>query len=307
MLFGMEFPLPARALRFEDAAAVTELIAVCEQADTGEVAIELEDIIGDWKRPSFDLAADSLGLFEGEDLVAYADVYKARRATVYVDPANRGRGLGALLMRWTWERTRAAGGVLVGQTVPDSNTGAVALFLANGYAPMWTSWVLRLPPGAALADLSGADGITIRAYVPGREEHAAYEVVENAFNEWPDRDPSTYDDWAAGVLGRPGFEPWNLQVAVDAGGEGEGEVVGVCHVFTSGETGWVNQIAVRKDQRGRGLGQALLRSAFAAARERGAPVGELSTDSRTGALGLYEHLGMRVTSSYTHYALPLTP
>ncbi|GAB3424299.1 hypothetical protein GCM10027569_58510 [Flindersiella endophytica] len=303
ILFAMEFPLPARPLHPDDAQAVTDLIAVCEHADTGEVAIELEDIISDWKRPSFDLATDTLGLFEGADLVAYAEVFKARRATVHVDPANRGRGLGTALLHWTWQRTKEAGGSLIGQTVPDSNAGAVELFRANGYAPMWTSWVLRLPRDVELADVPLPDGITIRPYVPEREEHAAYQVIEDAFNEWPDRDPSSYDDWAAGVLGRPGFEQWNLRVAVNE----RAEIVGVCHVFGSGETGWVNQIAVRKDHRGRGLGQALLRSAFAAAREHGSPVGELSTDSRTGALGLYEHLGMRVTSSYTHYALALTP
>jgi mycothiol synthase len=306
MLFAMEFPLPARALRFDEAEAVTDLIAVCEQADTGETMIEFDDVIGDWKRPSFDLATDSIGLFERDDLVAYAEVYKARRATVYVDPANRGRGLGTALLRWTWERTKAAGGSLVGQTVPDSNTGAVELFRANGYAPMWTSWILQLPPGAELGEVPLPDGITIRPYVPGQEEQAAYQVIEDAFNEWPDRDPSTYDDWAAGVLGRPGFEQWNLLVAVDAGSE-PAQIVGVCHVIASDQFGWVNQVAVRKDYRGRRLGQALLSSAFAAARAHGAPVGELSTDSRTGALGLYEHLGMRVTSSYTHYALPLTP
>jgi hypothetical protein len=31
----------------------------------------------------------------------------------------------------------------------------------------------------------------------------------------------------------------------------------------------------------------------------------LSTDSRTGALGLYERVGMKVTRSYTHFAKEL--
>ncbi|MPZ61511.1 MAG: GNAT family N-acetyltransferase, partial [Propionibacteriales bacterium] len=33
--------------------------------------------------------------------------------------------------------------------------------------------------------------------------------------------------------------------------------------------------------------------------------GELSTDSRTGALGLYEHVGMRVRNTFEHWALDL--
>jgi hypothetical protein len=37
----------------------------------------------------------------------------------------------------------------------------------------------------------------------------------------------------------------------------------------------------------------------------GRSVVQLSTDSRTGALGLYEHVGMRIVRSYTHYAKEL--
>ena len=134
------------------------------------------------------------------------------------------------------------------------------------------------------------------------EERAAFQVVEDAFNEWPDRDPSTFEDWAAGVLHRPGFAPWQLLVAVESGDTGAGEVIGVCYLVVAGRDAWISQLAVRADRRGRGLGRALLAYGFATARERGAVRCELSTDSRTGALSLYEHVGMRVRQSFTHYA-----
>ena len=50
---------------------------------------------------------------------------------------------------------------------------------------------------------------------------------------------------------------------------------------------------------------ALLADAQKAGRERGAVRFELSTDSRTGALGLYEALGMRVRTTWIHRALAL--
>ena len=65
---------------------------------------------------------------------------------------------------------------------------------------------------------------------------------------------------------------------------------------------WVN---VRRDARGRGLGRVLLVAAFAEARSRGATISRLNTDSRTGALGLYEHVGMVVVETYEHYAVDL--
>jgi hypothetical protein len=45
--------------------------------------------------------------------------------------------------------------------------------------------------------------------------------------------------------------------------------------------------------------------AFTVGREHGAQSSCLSTDSRTGALGLYEKVGMRVTSVWVNRALDL--
>lgn len=299
--------LTTRPLTASDAGAVTELMAACERHDMGEVLIELEDIVADWQRPSVNLATDTLGVFADGRLVAYADVYHARRAEVFVRPDFRGRGIGNALMRWTWSTALGQGGRLVGQTVPDSLSDAVALFQAAGYRPLWTSWILELPEGAQIAAAALPDGVQIRAFEPGRDEHAAYQVIEDAFNEWPDRDASSYADWAAGVVQRPGFEPWHLLVAVEDVGGIEEQVVGACFVIPSADTGWVQQLAVRRDRRGRGLARALLLRAFAEARARGAIRFELNTDSRTGALGLYERVGMRVKQSFVHYARDLAP
>jgi len=43
--------------------------------------------------------------------------------------------------------------------------------------------------------------------------------------------------------------------------------------------------------------------AFTEAKEHGATRLELSTDSRTGALSLYEKVGMRVTSTWVNRAI----
>jgi mycothiol synthase len=302
-------PYTSRPLRPEDAQPVTDLMAECELHDLGEVQIELDDIVGDWQRPSFDLATESVGVHdEAGRLVAYADVYQARRAEVFVVPGHRGRGLGGSLMRWTWQLAASRGGSLVGQTVPEQATAATALFRENGYRPLWTSWILELPEGARIAQGPLPPGVEIRAIVPGRDERAAYQTVEDAFGEWPGREPVSYEDWAAVVLDRPGFEPWQLLVAVErAGGGSDEQVVGVCFVIPSRDTGWVQYLAVRRDRRGRGLARGLLVRAFTEARRRGMPKAELNTDTRTGALDLYLHVGMRVKETFVHWARELRP
>jgi mycothiol synthase len=295
---GLPAGLTARPLSLDDTAAVHALTAAYEQALLGEEVSDLEDFEGDFARPSFDPAQDAVLVHDGDDLVAWGEVYRGRRATVVVHPDHRCRGIGGVLADWAVRRASQVGSNRVGQTVPDADTTATELLSARGWWPLYTSWVLEVPPGSQIAPRPLPDGYRLLPYRPGQDERAAYEVIEQAFDEWPDRDPTSYEDWAAPVLQRPGFEPWQLMLAVT----GDDRVVGACHLVVSGDTGWVNQVAVERAQRGKGLAQALLAEAFGAARERGAPRGELSTDSRTGALSLYERLGMQVKSSFTHWA-----
>ena len=131
-----------------------------------------------------------------------------------------------------------------------------------------------------------------------------FQTIEDAFNEWPNREPSSFADWEAATLHRNDFEPWQV-ILVVADVDGRERVVGACKLTASEGLGWVDQVAVRREARGRGLGRALLVAAFEAARERGATTTRLNTDSRTGALGLYEHVGMVVVESFEHHAIRL--
>jgi ribosomal protein S18 acetylase RimI-like enzyme len=104
------------------------------------------------------------------------------------------------------------------------------------------------------------------------------------------------------VIGRPGFEPWNFRVVTDA----DGVIVGCALVVMAGEEAneaYIDRLAVQKDQRHRGLAQALLVDAFARGREHGAVRSALSTDSRTGALSLYEKVGMEVGDVWVNRAV----
>ena len=101
---------------------------------------------------------------------------------------------------------------------------------------------------------------------------------------------------------RPGFEPWNVRVVVD--GNGAVAAVGIVQLTDDGEA-YVSRLATRADQRHRGLAQAILVDAFGEARAHGAVLCGLSTDSRTGALGLYEKVGMTVTDVWLNRGITL--
>ncbi|WP_211240993.1 GNAT family N-acetyltransferase [Hamadaea tsunoensis] len=100
----------------------------------------------------------------------------------------------------------------------------------------------------------------------------------------------------------------DLRAAVLAGGRGAGRRTarradrGPARV----RRGYIERLAVRRDQRNRGLARLLLRTSFRAFHERGLRSATLWTHSNTGALALYERVGMRVRRSSTVYALDLT-
>jgi GNAT superfamily N-acetyltransferase len=298
---GLPAGLTTRPLGRSDASAVHRLMADCELADTGEVAIEEADIVGDWQRPSYDVSARSVGVWHGAALVAYAEVVGHTRGDAAVHPDHRGRGIGTVLAHWMQQCARGLGMEQVGMPVPRDSAGDV-LLESLGYHVRWTSWVLHLPDGACIPSRPVPEGWALREARPD-EYRDCWTVVEDAFLEWWVREREPFADFAAAVMKRPGFEPWNLRVVVDPAGV----VAGVSFVLLGddGRTGYVDRLAVRRDLRRRGLGQALLADSFAVAREHGALRSELSTDSRTGALGLYEKVGMLVTSTWVNRAIAL--
>ncbi len=90
----MDLPegLTHRPLRFDEAGAVTAVMRAQELEDVGEVMVEEADIVGEWQRPSFDVGASTMGVFDGDTLVAYAEVSQADRGTPRCTPATGAAG-----------------------------------------------------------------------------------------------------------------------------------------------------------------------------------------------------------------------
>ncbi len=292
--------LEQRPLQIRDAAAVAEVIAAQELHDVGEVAIEEADVVADWQRPSYDVPSSTVGVFDGDALVAYAELTYADRGFVAVHPDHRGRGLGTALAGWTQRKAREHGSKVVGMPVPTGSVGE-RLLTSLGYRPRWTSWVLQLPPGKEIEAQPLPRGHAIRAAESEADRRAAWTVIEDAFLEWSARDRQSFEDFGAQVWNRPAFEPWQLRIVVD----GTGDAVAAAFVIMADDYAFIDKLATRRDRRNQGLARALLADSFREAREHGATRSELSTDSRTGALGVYEKVGMEVTSTWVNLAKEL--
>lgn len=280
-----------------------ELMAAQELHDVGTVEIEEADLLGDWQRPSCDLSASSVAVLDGDLIVAYAELDGKDRYDAAVLPSHRGRGIGTWLAAWIRDLAGRRGSTIVGMPVPEGSAGDV-LLESLGYHVRWTSWVLRLGEGEQIAERPLPAGYALRQATDADREQV-WTVVEDAFLEWSDRERQSLADFTAQVWDRPGFEPWHLQVVTGP----DGSVVGAAFLWnTDGESGpdtYVSRLAVSRDHRNRGLAQALLVAAFAAGREHGAVTSSLSTDSRTGALSLYEKVGMKPASTWVNRAIDL--
>lgn len=297
----MQLPegLSSRPATAADADAIYELIAACELADDGVVEVDRHDITVGFERHGLEPELDTLLVFEGENLAAWADLYRGR-AEADVRPTHRGRGIGAALLSWIEARALALGDHDVGQTKTDADADARELFLTSGYESSWTSWITRIELAEPPEPPDVPAGISIRPYEPS-DARLVHEVIDDAFSEWPGRNPEPYEVWAPQAIAHPAFEPAMSPLAFD----GE-ELVGVVLSYDFPEEGWIGQLATKATHRRRGIAQALLRTAFGGFYGRGRRRAGVSTDSRTGALGLYERVGMRVVRQYTRYTKHLT-
>ncbi|MEU6553899.1 GNAT family N-acetyltransferase [Streptomyces sp. NPDC046915] len=277
----------------DDISAIHRLVSACErelygrwQTDTGAVAAVLA-------RPGLAPQLDTLLIHDQAGQLA-ARAWVDRRSEVDVHPRHRGRGLGTVLLDWAEARARQAGSEQIVQTVPDDDTDAVALLRSRGYSPMVTEWLLEFAMPDEPAVPEPPAGITVRPFLSG-DEHAAHQLVEDAFDEWQQRRKS-YQEWAQHTVERPTFAPAMSALAFNGT-----QLVGAALSLDLPETGegYIEEVAVHRDHRNRGIARLLLRHVFRAFHRQGRRTCTLATHSDTGALALYQRVGMTVRHSST--------
>jgi len=297
-----EFEL--RAATLDDVDAITAVAAAAELAANGVVDVDREDIEADLSLPSLDRDKHT-AVAEVDGTVAAWALIEVERGAVYADvhPDHRGRGIGSALVDWI-ERTGRDGGLSsVGQTLSDAETDARALLEARGWNPRWTSWLLEYvmddgePPPPEVPD-----GIRLRDYVLGSDDREVHRLIDDAFGEWEGRGAQSFDQWAGHTIRRETFDARLSPLAVDGD-----EIVGaaITLVYPDDADGYVHQLAVKRTHRHRGIARALLQQTFVRFHSMGRRSVVLSTESRTGALSMYDRVGMRVRRSYTSYAKDL--
>jgi mycothiol synthase len=231
-------------------------------------------------------------------LVGYLDAVKRRGGAVELDVRTTDPKVAdALLAAGV---TYAGDGVarVVVQGADDVLRGAVE---AEGWKPVRHSFQMRIDLHDDLPEPHWPEGIVVRTMQPG-EERRIYGANQEAFaDDWHFR-PQDFEEWGSDAFGRENFDPTLVWLAED-GSELAGFSVNSWHASGDLQFGWVGSLGVRPQWRRRGLATALLYQSFRDFRSRGATRVGLGVDAQnpTGAVALYERVGMQVARKNTTY------
>ena len=295
---------PVRA----DAAEITKLIQAANLRVSGEPDFDANDLEAEWGLDGFELERHALVAVRNGAIAAYGN-YRARRAHEdydadfsvhpdHDDPALSRSVLAELERRVRAEMAAAPPGAsaLLHAHADEVEKAKLDLYAAAGYETCRFFFRMGLDLEAPPARLTPApDGVEIRPCRRGLDEGRVYEVLRDAFQGHYRFTPLERDDWIRRHAGYDFYVPdlWQLAWRGD-------EVVGASCNLLYEDSGWVDELGVRGDFRGRKLGRALLDASFAAFWKHGQPRVRLGVDAEnaTGATRLYENAGMTVLRKY---------
>jgi mycothiol synthase len=303
--------LTLRAPTIDDAGQIADVINEVTFAEAGIPWTTIDETRDQLTSPREDsMPTDVVLVDEDDSLAGYLQLSKWGEGEygllAFVRPRRFGEGLSASLIRYGEAQAAVhAGGserVVVRVSRFADNDAAERLFRALGYSYERTFWMMRIDlEASAPGDLATPDGIVFRTFDRGADERRVYDAIAEAFADHWGSWSETFDQWRHIYIDGEGaqFDPTLWFVAVDGG-----QVVGAacCYATTprAKDTGDVYLLAVRRPWRRRGVGLALLRTAFAEMRRRGIPRCELGVDAEnpTGATRVYERAGMHVAYSW---------
>jgi mycothiol synthase len=241
------------------------------------------------------------------DLIDYAEEHLRFPIDLRVPPGEHAHEIGAALVEEMEARAaeRAVAGATTRLIVLSAYDLGLRIAEEQGYERYRYSFQMRIDFDGELETPEWPEGVSVRTFVRGADDEAVYEAQNDAFSDHFEHAAWPYEAWRQWAFVES-FDPSMWFLAADGD-----EIAGVClcrvESGEGSELGWVNVLGVRPPWRRRGIGRALLLHAFAEFRARGKIGARLSVDglNPTGAVALYEGVGMHVARRYDLYSKPL--
>ena len=222
-----------------------------------------------------------------------------------VHPDFRRRGIGTQLLRAADTYVRHAAPSLpaiVDRIIDSAIPGVAPLLEAEGYAALRDHFEMHILLDQPVKPPAFPEGITLRPYVHERDGRAVWAAHQAAFRDHWGHVETSYEAWKQVKINDSRYDPSLWLIAV------EGDAVAglaICRRWDDHQTdlGHVDELAVCRPFRKRGLGLALLRQAFYEMQTHGFTHVRLGVDaeSQSNAVALYERAGMRIRRHYIIY------
>jgi GNAT superfamily N-acetyltransferase len=280
----------------------------------------------DWLNDGFNPETDIHTVFGADGrLLGLVEVWMTGKPPVHpfvrvcVHPDYREKGIWEYLLQWGEVRSRAA----LDLTPADLRIAVVTGAQNHDHASIRTieklGWSLLRSFYRMAIDFDIRPdvpelpaGIIIRPYDPATETVAVYNTLIDSFRDHFGYVEQPFEhgfaEFKHNLIDVPGFDPATWFVAMDGD-----QMAGICLCravdMEDNQSGWVNDLGVRRSWRKQGLGYAMLKHAFADFYARGQKRAALGVDasSLTGALRLYERAGMHVVRQFDQYEKELRP
>ena len=277
----------------DDIDKAAAVFAAEEQAVRGEVTMGVDEMRDWWRLFDLDqgswLVEDESGRPVGVSCCTHRE--HDFDSWIAVRPEVQGTGLSTELLARAEQYARQAGGSTLKAGMLAGNERARALLESHDFREVRHFYRMQIdldtPPSAP----EDVEGITIASFRP-EDAQAFHAAINEAFEgDWGFH-AMPFEEWKAHRLEAPETDT-SLWFVAWEGGEAAGAIR--CDAMKFGG-GWVGALGVREPWRGRGIGMALLRRAFAEFHSRGVAHVGLGVDAQnpTGATRLYERAGMRV-------------
>jgi mycothiol synthase len=315
-LEGFDYDLPAgytmRSATLEDVPAVTAMFNTWARHVIGVDDMTENTVRVMWTAPQVNLAEDArLVLAPDGQIAGYGSVwglfepYTQINTFVRIHPDHQHHGLEAAVLDWAEEHVqqaafaKAAAGTRICLTAyrPTEDTLGLAAYEQAGFTTARYSYRMRINLDGTPPSAVWPEGITVRSFVPGQDEEAVIQVQQAAFRDhWGYVVTSVEEDlkmlrhW----MTDPDFDP-DLWLLAWAGERLVGISLNMAYLDEDPDMGWIQTLGVLREYRQRGIARALLLHAFDQYRQRGRKRAGLGVDTQnlTGALRLYESVGMR--------------
>jgi mycothiol synthase len=231
-----------------------------------------------------------------------------------VAPAFHGRGLGAGIVSENERRARRFEQFADPSARLVIHAGALAgeprvtsLLSSRGYREVRRFELRRVDFTGEPPPPRDVEGITVRGFRL-EEAHRLYDAHVDAFADHWGEGRETYEDFRHHQFDAPDHDSELWFVAWD-GDEVAGYVGAQEKSREDPSRGYIGLLGVRPPYRRRGLGEALLRTAFRGLHARGLQGADLhvDADSVTGATRLYERVGMSAHPRFATWEKELRP